>query len=124
MKRVSQVGGSPGPKIKVLADSDSDDSGEANFNFPDISDTNSDSFDFGNIPSQGSSLSTSTKFPSQFTNISSRPSSQPDSIPLDPSWYEDLDISSGSDTNILNAYYLLPSLKDEMIVLFILIKKI
>ncbi|MBF96513.1 MAG: hypothetical protein CFH34_01128 [Alphaproteobacteria bacterium MarineAlpha9_Bin4] len=41
-------------------------------------------------------------------------------------WYLSYEIGKLliSDTNILNAYYLLPSLKDEMIVLFILIKNI
>ena len=41
-------------------------------------------------------------------------------------WYLSYEIGKLfiSDANILNAYYLLPSLKDEMIVLFILIKNI
>ena len=112
MKRFSQGGDSPGPKIQLLADTDSDLSSEESFDVPPLSDT-TDNIDFENFPSQCSSKSTfqfSNISPSSTQNISTPPvppdhdlrdisfssDTDTDSL-LKGGWFDDLDTSSSSE---------------------------
>ena len=115
MKRFSQGGDSPGPKIKLLADTDSDLSSEESYNYdiPGLSDT-TDNFEFGHFPSQGSSQTSSqfSKLAYHFSNISSP--AQHISTPILHGLDQDNSSNSDTDSFIKGDYFDdMPSSPDE-----------
>ena len=115
MKRFSQGGDSPGPKIKLLADTDSDLSSEESYNYdiPGLSDT-TDNFEFGHFPSQGSSQTSSqfSKLAYHFSNISSP--AQHISTPILHGLDQDNSSNSDTDSFIKGDYFDdMPSSSDE-----------
>ena len=97
MKRFSQGGDSPEPKIKLLTDTDSELSSDEHYDLLSFSAT-PDNFTFGYFPSQSSSKTTPSQnsiFTRQFSDISP-PSTQHVTSPFSPG-HDMNDISSHSD---------------------------